>query len=1014
MKSINCEINSLDTSDIILKKIFICSKEQRITLGGIRLIDAKKLTYDTVYDHLDPGMLLGDLDTYSNPSSTKFRELLKKLNTLFPELTKEELVYSIEFFISELIPGVSKPDFQFVERMKKEITGTLQKEKVNVENWFNVSKGKLDYTISSINGYIRIADKPFDLYKIIKEVPVNANCPLMFMISEETKEPIIKYSTTVPLSLIQEWTIKESAKLITFNKAESTKSLTFTKNSPKTNKSPTKKIKKDIFKTPKGLFLKIFYKKGIYVSASISKIFPKINFKSTVDPNDNYTFDNLNEYFTLFKPVITNIKRTLRTDISFKETGISSVSFTVKISKPVDLKKLFNVSDKSTIDRANKDYVKYKFKNGTQLDVRLENTGYVAVGHYIKNEKQIVETITNLTKLLDKTVENGSNIVPTKKEGKGKKDFKKLKEQGIAVDVVSCQKSRRPKIYNGSDPVKTYLLNISGSKLTCPKEPYVYPGFTNVNVACCFKRDQRGKEVYKRNTGENISTNEIPDKQILKTILITTDKILDYGRLGVLDHVSNKLLGEKYFRLGVVQDRNSFMNCILTLTGKKLDYFISKLNEKIFITLSDGDLAASGTSLSEFVRELKSGNVNAITLADLVSKVLEINVIIINLEGNQHYFTCENKTNYLKSILVFNRGNEIYEPIVKKVNSSTLQRIFIKEISHVIQLKNKLCIKIIYPYDILSISKLTGKNVKVIKQIVNDFNKVEFVKTDYGILPVAITGPKIGIPTIKKFELLTAQTQVKFLNTLSSRENFFYLTPYQQIINSKGKCVGIVTGANIIIPVLQSSPLPKLQKIFTDLPVGGISNMIYSNKESDLTSRKSNGVNYADSRAKNAVTIDYSQEFYSRFRFTLSGILLNNPGLKQEIINLRDNNSIKQKLLESIVDSIFKKITMITDKEEIVESIPSVRYLCHAITENCSEIDPFCGKNSEGRCLLKISKKLYPVIIKKLTTEIINDNEILNGEIRSNFLGRNNFINYKNQKIIFTENDVKKFLAKKF
>lgn len=998
------DLSPLDSPEDIVKKIVIHLNDPKLTFGGVRLISRSSLKYDTVYDHLDPGAILSNLNQYDNVHTSSFKELLKSLKEKFPKLTSQELLYSIEYFVSELIPGISKPDNEFIERMKKDITNTLQTTKINVENWFGVKRGKLDYVISSINGYIKVASKPLDLYKIIKEVPVNANCPLMFMISEETGEPIIKYSTAVKKELIKEWTIKETggaagggigAKGVGDLGAKGTK------------KVPGKAA---LFKSPKGLFMKIFYKKGIYISASVSKIFPKINLKSKIDPDDHYTFENIHNYFTFFNPIVNAIKKSFKSqNVSAKETSITSVSFQIKVKKPIDLKKLYSVSDKSTVDRANKEYVKYKFKNGVQLDVRISTDGYLVTGHYIKSEKQINETITNLVKLLDKT-EGGENKIPTKKQGKGNKDFKKLKDIGVAVDVVSCQKFRRPQIYTEGSTVKTHTLDVNNSKLFCPKEPYIYPGFTNVNVPCCFKRDQRSKQVYKRNVGIGITTKQIPDRQILKSILITTDKILDYGRIGVLDHVLKRLLGDKFLRLGVVQDQNSFQNCIFELTGKKVDYFISKLTEKIYNTLSDGDLAAS-SSFSSFVKSTSKSGIDSSLLklnvsnvptvyADLVSKVLETNVIMINLEGNQHYFTCENKTSYTKSILVFNRGNGIYEPIVRRVNASTLQRVFTKEIDNVINLKNKLCTKLVYPYNVLSISKLAKQGVKIHKQIVSDFNKVEFVKTDYGILPVAITGPKIGIPTIKKFELITASTQLKFLNEISKKKELSILEPYSQIVNSKGKCVGIVTLSNIIVPVLQSPPLPKLNKIVTDLPVGGISNTIYNGTVDPMQ----------DPRAKNAYQVNYYVELYERFRFTLSSILLVNPGLKQEIMRLRDNGA-KRLILESVIDSILKKVTILTSTDVPVE-IPTVRYLCHAISEGCNDVDPFCGKKSEsGKCLLKISKKLYPNFIKKLSVEVINDNAILNGEIRSNFLGRNNFINYKNQKIVFTENDIKRFIA---
>ena len=43
----------------------------------------------------------------------------------------------------------------------------------------------------------------------------------------------------------------------------------------------------------------------------------------------------------------------------------------------------------------------------------------------------------------------------------------------------------------------------------CAKNEYPFPGFTNDNIVCCFKKSQLNKPSYIRNTGNNI-VNKVP------------------------------------------------------------------------------------------------------------------------------------------------------------------------------------------------------------------------------------------------------------------------------------------------------------------------------------------------------------------------------------------------------------------------------------------------------------------------------------------------------------------------
>jgi hypothetical protein len=84
------------------------------------------------------------------------------------------------------------------------------------------------------------------------------------------------------------------------------------------------------------------------------------------------------------------------------------------------------------------------------------------------------------------------------------KNIKKLKTGGISS--VVCQKQRQPEINNERDKGAThYELVHKGNRYLCNNSPYLFPGFTVDENVCCFKKDQRRKEIYHRLTGNNIN-----------------------------------------------------------------------------------------------------------------------------------------------------------------------------------------------------------------------------------------------------------------------------------------------------------------------------------------------------------------------------------------------------------------------------------------------------------------------------------------------------------------------------
>lgn len=90
----------------------------------------------------------------------------------------------------------------------------------------------------------------------------------------------------------------------------------------------------------------------------------------------------------------------------------------------------------------------------------------------------------------------------SKQKLKEKSHIKNLRKQGVEILSTKCQKPRQPKIGDTSlQPLpKSYALEYKTVRYVCPTKDYPYPGFTNENIVCCFKKDQRRRPTYIRNT----------------------------------------------------------------------------------------------------------------------------------------------------------------------------------------------------------------------------------------------------------------------------------------------------------------------------------------------------------------------------------------------------------------------------------------------------------------------------------------------------------------------------------
>lgn len=298
---------------------------------------------------------------------------------------------------------------------------------------------------------------------------------------------------------------------------------------------------------------------------------------------------------------------------------------------------------------------------------------------------------------------------------KEKSNIKSLrKEYNIPILSTSCQKQRQPVIDDSLEPLKnmtdkksgkklvdSYPLIYKGARLICPTEEYPYPGFTQKNAICCFTKDQRNNDKYISNMGlEKLDAGIKKKNGSSKQYILTTDKTLEYNKLGTLlpvfDNIFNKLPSNikdvkdgKFYRIGILQNNNAFLNAISLgiNNGKEIDInkfkntIVTKLKENpnLFLKLNNGLVKFKYNNLDNYIKWITGtkNSMNIDDLIDLIRNLFNFNIVVFNIptiyskstaKVNEEmikimcYFNCQ-PTEELPYLVMFKRENK-YELLV--------------------------------------------------------------------------------------------------------------------------------------------------------------------------------------------------------------------------------------------------------------------------------------------------------------------------------------------------------------
>lgn len=746
---------------------------------------------------------------------------------------------------------------------------------------------------------------------------------------------------------------------------------------------------------------------------------------------------------------------------------------------------------------------------------------------------------------------------------KGKSKIKQLKEKGVKVISTNCQRQRQPILSDTQEPHENaYDIVFEEKRYICPNPDYPFPGFTNENVVCCFKKDQRSKEPYMRNMASNeldemiessnfqievdhngqsykafviksmsdkrkhkyhfldinnvlvpvtsealiieldkkddiwleptplnriltqppknkcmyapdftkrvaddphsqcsVHSNKVffgynlngypccfdkPRKEtvtrkrraveILKQHIITTEKILESNRVGVLPNgisqifnggIINQRGPDVFLRMGVVQNVSSLLNVILLALDNTINNaqvtgsldFRSLLatyveNQGIFTSLNGGDIALS-FSLPQFVFYLRENILNPTMILDLLMRVTQHNILIIDYTDVADIrFLCSKyvSLNTDKPYIIVLKRESSYELVVKpnqtNVDLGSMTKTFTYSDSVVKVLHTMFTEACTYVYDYpdafgfdkpwnanFIIQLLRKSEHKITFQIVNEFNKTHLLVTESSfIIPIMETGILPSIQALADFKA-NMHTQLKGIDLLQRviekasrkyKKEIPSISVLGQIVDGRDSVVAMMTNFGIPIPVERHPVI--------DLPVYDYN--YYPNVDSFIFEEQ------------DYTAYDESKAYIQRLQL-LEVILFWFKG--KLAITINANTALKEEITQIIraPGNFQSKFTVLQKKvEDSLSSSVRISETLDILSSNYSSVT--------GADILSMSNSAFAFFVDIVTQNLLtfaNENEIM-----SNFVLEPVFLqtlkSTDNNTIITSQNELQLFLSK--
>lgn len=843
-------------------------------------------------------------------NSVLFKTIYKKYKELYKDIEELDMLYIIQVLLNYFIPQffpINGDKIQ-INSYSSELNNIYRYKnrdytltKKDLEDLLIINDNKIEYSLlfSKLVYYDKEIKTTINYKEIFNNFKLDQEIPYISYKSDSF--PYIKYYNKIPIELIKNFIYNNKGSitnpyLFVFKALNRTgtdyNTITISENSKiKVNNSWTRQ--------------EYVHWENIYdYIDNINEFIKRVNNynSSTIPLIKQNNMDNI------------KIKSTLIYFSILKKTSKSKISSMIN----KNFSDVFKYDSVSNIITNKEDNTSIKIRNG---DVVHKNIIYKGTSFNITNVSEkdsLYRLLKNLIYLFHSITKNEEYII---EDVKIKKKVQVLKDIGLD-NSISCQKERQVTLDSINPPLKgSYYINHSSSRFICQNKDYPYPGFTSQNTICCFKKDQRDKEIYKKNTSINIK-NEIEENtsvtKLLKNKIITLNKILLKNRIGLIFplFLREQTFMKDFYRIGINQDNYSFITSIEFLFNKQIP--VSDLlrfcnTKNIYRSINDGEIYRTKSFETYSYELLKPKSILSHTLLlDLISFYIKKNIIVIDVDNNSIY--CRNYPLKIQEIrykkqntyyISYNMGH--YEPIIqiqerlnsitKEFENSKMNEIYKESCIEPTTIKNKM-----YGYEL--IDKL--KEEKVIGQVVNLSNRVDYIIFDVGIFPVISSGPLVGIKILNSENieqyLLDSKTQ---LSSLKSIKNIVGEVKQQLIWN------GIVQG--FLVENIGEIPIKNTKNIKKDIPIkekkmyniNKINNMLFNKKKNHYVERS-------------------PSEIYN--------ILLDNS--KYGISFYLHNNKI---ILKTLIDTIESRLLNKQDKLNIVTNI--IHDALHSIstsTDNAS------------------------------------------------------------------------------
>ena len=552
------------------------------------------------------------LDTFKNYTNKKIISLtnteqslkyneLEKLKIDFPYLSIEDFDYVLFLFLQNNPKyNIMKYNYEteindYTVKIINPLYDKLDK-KYSSDNSDLVTFNKLALTQQNSNNDIRmlrinnikfiitgqnVTNKSFiDLKHVFNILELNENIPLIGLNGKgisSTKDPIFKIIDTdkingISLNEIKTWILNEQ-----------------------------KKKNKLIYKLVNGLLIKSKINENTFLTINITEtgiVSATLNIDND-NPISEYSFNKIkNMIMDNVDNIINNLntlniytggKRLQSTKNSLIKTSKITLNiYTDSINKEL-LRKILNIkSISNTIgidiknnitDNLSFYYNKSQGEGSSErkgITVNIDDNPYKENESIIKilNTDNIFQfniilvTILLLTEMTKLKKKNGI-IVYTESQNKRKikttPNIKILAKKGIKIDSKKCQGKRQAVPNNDNeDPYdNSYLIHYKDIEFICKNIDYPYPGFTNDNMPCCFKKNQIGDTAFIKNMNPKSLDIFVKPSNFIIKITNTNGKTFETYVLKVTSNykpeLSSKNTYPRYYYINPIINTNTFI-----------------------------------------------------------------------------------------------------------------------------------------------------------------------------------------------------------------------------------------------------------------------------------------------------------------------------------------------------------------------------------------------------------------------------------------------------------------------